>query len=558
MAIVTWNHLFAVNRWLVVFFTLAVFLFAITQFSNANTHLAQLQKVGNHLDDSRLTNAVRPADSLAEARENIKFAYFHVLPAYYLHEFFEIETQGRRVMAAAILVLSFIYLLFLLVHYRILDKYGLLAFALLFSVAGGAITQALIGLLGLPLLIFISVLLIHALFSFYGRSFSVKNCFTLIAIFSLAILIQYRSILGVCAVAFVLTFGEAFHKPIVIKELLSRTKVLAALLSIPVVIVLCLVLFDPHPELVNPHRGLEDYFFKSSRVNEIWGAVSFYPQKSARLFSDAMALPPVLGEYARASWVTIVLGILFVLGLVSFKGNRVFPLVLFFLVGSLSHIVLNLMSFVPYGNLRYFMPFFIAYPVLTSVGVSKVLNFIGSFPILKRYSFSKVVDLIFVTLILIILFQLYTATSQRNSIVNEGFENGFVAVESALSEKGAGLVLDIWTANSLSKDKRYLLDEHPFVFKSSIKTLNKKIPVEKLENFNEWKKFIKNKKSIVAMTSIPFREKYFGNLFKVANDQFEITYLKRVPIYNFTIFTLRQNPQVLSSSDLDQSAEQDR
>jgi hypothetical protein len=119
------------ERWFFVPITIAVMIFAATQYSNATTHLALQQKPGNHLDDAILTNAVKNADSLREVGEEIKFGYFHVLPAYYLNKTLELGTKGRRVVAAVTLVVSFAYLLVLLINYGILDRYGLLAFILL-------------------------------------------------------------------------------------------------------------------------------------------------------------------------------------------------------------------------------------------------------------------------------------------------------------------------------------------------------------------------------------------------------------------------------------------
>jgi hypothetical protein len=196
-----------------------ILLFAAIQYSNSNTHLTLLQKPGNYHDDSRLTNVVRTADTLDSASEEIKFGNNLVIPAYYLYKFFDTGTNGRRLIAAFIVLSGFIYLLIILARYRVLDKFGLPMFAFLFSISGELTIYTSTGLLAYPLLILLSVGLIHILLRYDGCDLSVHNYLGICTLFTLVVMLNSRSILAVCAVGLALSFGNISQNPVKLSDL---------------------------------------------------------------------------------------------------------------------------------------------------------------------------------------------------------------------------------------------------------------------------------------------------------------------------------------------------
>ena len=116
---------------------LAIVLFSVIHFSDSWTYLNAVQKVGNSLDDARLTNAVVSSSEFSEVKEHINFGNGLTGPAYVLNKFLGVESRGRRILSFLVVLSSFVYLLVVLARYRLLSSAGLLVFARRAGVIGG-------------------------------------------------------------------------------------------------------------------------------------------------------------------------------------------------------------------------------------------------------------------------------------------------------------------------------------------------------------------------------------------------------------------------------------
>lgn len=535
--------------WFILPLLLVTVIFAIIQYSNANTHLTLLQKPGNYHDDSRLTNAVQTADTLEAALKELKWEHTLIVPAYYLNQFFEIGTKGRRIIASFIVLSSLIYLLVILAQYRILDRFGLLFFAFLFSISGGLTIYASTGLLGYPILIFLSVILIHVLLRFDGHSLSIRNYIVICTIFTLAILINNRIILAVCAIGFALTFGELLQSPIKLSGMIASLRRLATLVLVPISVMVLFLYFYAHPELANPYRGPEQYFFTSSYPKTIMGAVSFFGQNSIGLFLAAMNPHPFTIRLAPTAWINSILAIFFLMGFISLRNKKVVYIALFFLAGTLGHIILNLCTLVPYGNLRYFLPFYIAFPLLTSIGVVQVvrvfrnhfLQLIVPASLHRKIRLPVVIYTTTAIVLLLILLRYQHTNGEYNSAMNGKVVQGVSVAMLAEEEGNAEVVLDTWTATTLRADQWDISDDSSYVLETNIKSAWRGILPGKLDDSNKWRAFLLGENSFTAITSVPFSKKYHGKVYETALENFEIVTLPSAPLYHFAKFSRRDD-----------------
>ena len=517
-------------------------IFSVIEYSNTNTHLTLLQKPGNYHDDSRLTNAVRNADSLGGASEDIGFGRGLVIPAYYLYLYFDIETNGRRIIAALIILASFVYLLILLARYQVLDKLGLLFFAFLFSISGGLTIYASTGLLSYPLLIFMSVTLVHILLRYAGCTLSVHNYLVISTIFTLAVLLSSRIILAVCAVGFALSFGNVVWKQAKASSFLSNLRSMVLLLALPITVTMLLLDFITPSELTNPHRALERYFFTSSYPHTLTGAADFFSKNTARLFLTATSPHPFVAIPGPAAWINSLLGVFFLIGLVTSWKKKAFYIAVFFLTGTLAHIILNLGTLVPYGILRYFLPFFIAYPVLTALGISQVSQgFCTLLPKRFRASSATVIYATSVAVIAVMLLQYQFAGAKSNAESRTNFTQGISAAMMAHNKNDTAIVLDVWTVDTLKADQWDIVDDVSYVLNTHIKTAWRRQLPEDQDDLNKWISFLEEQQSFIAITSVAFSKQYYGPLYDAALDQFEITSRPNVPAYHFTEFLNRES-----------------
>lgn len=528
-------------KWQLVPILLITVLFAVTQYSNANTHLSALQKPGNYHDDSRLTNTVREADTLSAAINDIKWGYQLVAPVYYLKHFFNIETNGRRIIASLLVLSSLIYLLIILARYGVLDNIGLLFFAFIFSISGELTIYTSTGLLSYPLLIFISAFLIHVLLRYYGHALSIRDYFTICTVFTLAVLLNSRSILAVCAVGFALSVGLVLQQTFSRSGLLAGMRYITVLLIVPISAVTLLLYLDAPSELANPYRGMQFYFFTSNYPSTILGAFTFFIQNSANLFYSAISPHPFVFGKSFVIWVSAILGFFFLAVFFSFDNKKSFAIVLFFLAGTLSHIILNSATLVPYGNLRYFLPFFVAFPLITAIGITKVTQ-----AVLARLKNDQAAiwphrAYIFVAVMLFaILFRYQYTNNKLNTAMTNNVVNGIATTELAHKNKNTAIVLDVWTVDTLKGDQWGVADDASYVLNTHIKTAWRGQLPEDQDDLEKWRLFLDQNRSFTAITSISFSKKYYGSLYEAASEQFEITSRPNAPAYHFTEFSKRE------------------
>ncbi len=526
----------------IVPFLFITLLFAATQYSNANTHLTLLQQPGNYHDDSRLTNAVRNADTLDSAIEELKFGYNLVMPAYYLYQFFDTGTNGRRLIAAFIVLSGFIYLLILLARYRVLDKFGLLIFAFLFSISGELTVYSSTGLLAYPLLILLSVGLIHILLRYYGCDLSIRNYLGICTLFTLAVILNSRSILAVCAVGFALSFGSIFQNSVRLSDIPANLRRMTILLVAPIAATILMLYINTPAELIKPYRGLQFYFFTSSYPHTIPGAAEFFSYNTVRLFLAAAAPHPLITIPGPASWINSLLGACFLIGLVTSWKKKAFGITLFFLAGTMGHVILNLGTLVPYGNLRYFLPFFIAYPVLTALGISQVSQgFRTLLPKRLKASSSTVIYSVSVVVIAVMLLQYQFASAKNNTKMRTNVTQGISAATMAHEKNDTTIVLDVWTVDTLKADQWDVTDDVSYVLNTHIKTAWRRQLPENQDDLNKWRSFLLEQKSFTAITSVAFSKKYYGPLYDAAAEQFEITIRPNAYAYHFTDFSKRES-----------------
>lgn len=522
------------NYWYTVPLFLIIAVFLAVQYSNANTHLSGVQKQGNYHDDSRLTNAVRGADTLEDVYRVLDWEPVLIAPAYFLYRYFEIETNGRRIISAILVTLSFVYLLVLLAHHGVLDHFGLLVFAFLFSISGELTVYTSTGLLGYPLLVLLSVFLVNILLNYFGQTLSLKSCLAISVVFASIVLINNRAILAVFAVGFTLSSCVLFRKSISIASVYIFIRQSATLLAAPLFVWSVLLFYFAPPELTNPHRGLESYFFTSSHPPTVIGAFNFYVQNSISLFYAAMSPHPLVEIAGGGARIGVFLGVFFLIGLVTSWKSKAFAISLFFLLGSLGHIFLNLITLVPYGNLRYFLPFFITYPVITACGVSYVVQkFRRAVPIHSDPGFSKIIYLACSVAVLAILFRYQTATVRYNEVNEQTVDEGVSYALTEVNNGSATIVTDVWTDETMRADQRIQKGDASFVFNTNFKSAWKNQAANELDDISQWRAFLLDQNEFSTITSIPFSKEYFGEFYSAALEQFEIQSLPGTRRYFF-------------------------
>jgi hypothetical protein len=520
---------------------LIVLLFAGTQYSNANAYLSAFQKVGNSLDDARLTVAVRSSDSFSEVGEKIKFGARLTIPSYYLNKFFGIESKGRRIISSSIVLAGFIYLLLILGRYGVLDRFGLLFFAFLFSISGELSVYTSTGLIGYPLNITLSAVLLHILLANFDRPPSRKHYFLAILGFTVLAYLNFRTIIGVYAVAIILCFGDVFRNRFNFEFVLRRSLRMIILVLLPTIVTLYVLFVDIPRELLNPYRGLWLYFFHSDYPQTLIGAVSFFTHESVNLFKAAIYPHPFLFRPEQLPWVNYVLGFFFLIGaLASWKNKYGNCVVLFLAAGACGYVILNLASLVPYGNLRYFLTFFVAIPIIVAMGASQIVRSLLSIVPSGKLETQNIISVLSAGIFLVILSLYFQKTLNRNNLNNGIVEQGVAIAGFEKDAHDSKVVLDVWTVDIMQADHTELALADAYLLKTNIKTSWKKSLPEELDNVTRWQQEILNEKSLTMITSMPFTKHHYGTLFDVAKERFDIVKRSRHRTYNFTFLEIME------------------
>jgi hypothetical protein len=521
--------------------TLIVLLFAGTQYSNANAYLSAFQKVGNSLDDARLTVAVRSSGSFSEVREKIKFGASLTIPSYYLNKFFGIESKGRRIISSSIVVVGSIYLLIILGRYGVLDRLGMLFFAFLFTVSGELSVYTSTGLISYPLNITLSAVLLHILLANFDKPPSKKHYFFAILGFTVLTYLNFRTIIGVYAVALILCFGDIFRNQLNLDFALRRSLRMMTLTLLPTIVTFYLLLVDTPSELLNPYRGLWLYFFHSDYPPTLIGAASFFAHESVNLFKAAIYPHPFLIKPEQLPWVNYILGFCFLIGaLASWKNRYRNCVVLFLAAGVCGHIILNLASLFPYGNLRYFLTFFVAIPIIVAMGASRIVRSLFSIVPGGKLEAQDIFSVLSAGIFLVVLILYFQRTLNRNNLNNGTIEQGVAIASFEKQVHDSKVVLDAWTVDIMKADHTKLTLDDAYLLKTNIKTSWKKLLPKELDDVARWRRHISNEKSLTMITSMPFTNHHYGALFDVAEARFNIVKRSRHRTYNFTFLKLKE------------------
>jgi hypothetical protein len=517
-----------------------VAMFAATQISNANTPITNLQRPGNHLDDARLTNAVRQADSVSQALKSIDFGQRLIVPSYFLDKYFGIGSDGRRFLSALMVIASVVYLLTLVARYRLLKPGGIVFLALLVGLSAELTVYASTGLNTYPTIILLGVCLLHVLLNFENRPLGYRELLFLNIVFVAVTLVFYRTIVAVYAVAFVLSFRDVFERSFSWRSFARRCVKFLALVSASSLITVYTIYVDTPFEFANPHRGLQYYFFEADHAKNPFGFIAFYLNQSINQFWSIVRPHPYIGSIANSAWLQILLLSLLVVGLITSWRKACFGLSMFLLLGVLGHIFLNLATIVPWGNPRYFLPFFMAVPVITAAGAENLVGFASRLMGHRMATAGKVLAFALVFLAILAPAKFLWDTNKRNLRINEIIVGGIAVAVHEHEVRGAGIVVDYWTNEVVRAEHRSLVFDDNYLLNTQLKTKwRNKVPTE-TDDLSAWEAFLADQESITLVTSMPFTAANHGGLFTAATERFNVESRARFRTYNFSVMRAKE------------------
>jgi len=304
------------------------------------------------------------------------------------------------------------------------------------------------------------------------------------------------------------------------------------------------MILDTPPELLNPHRGLDDYFFSSHYERSISGALQFTFEKTQRLYLDALSLHPYVGGgesrriYMFAITACFALGILF-----SFR-NLGRAVVLCLGLGLLGHIVLGFASLVPYGNLRYVLSFFPWFSLVAAIGGAALFEW-GLKPLFRRFAASRDYALaLFLAAGLAVSLTYMTKALVHNTQGSKLVSSGVTFALKASRTFKTAIVVDTWTRDTLQGDFPDFPIASAYVLNTQLKTNWAGTDPASVDDVSKWREFVSGQDSIVMITSMPLTPRHYGALYEEAVKSHEITDRKRNRVYNFTILRLKPVPGV--------------
>ncbi len=545
----------------------AVMLLILIAFvSDALVYLHTTQKDGNHLDESRATVALRDSASWEEFSNSLGFGKVLLAWMHTLYNWFGLETYGRRLFSVGLVFLGLLYLFRVLHRHGVFDWKGLLGCAWLLAFSAQVPIYAALGLTTYPLLLLFSMVAIHLVLSGYGRPSPWSVRLIASAIFALFVLQAPRAIVGVYAVAGTLFLGDLLRCKMSTRHALSSGLNLLLLIVPATATMVAIFVFFPIHEFFNPYRSLSLYYGHSGAERSVIGALNFGLERFVSLARSTLAPHPLLFRHAaRTQLAGDLCALAFYIGLfvsLFMRHSRRFPLALFFLLGTGAHLLLSLLDLAPFGELRYFLPFYMCFPLFATLGLYDIFV-LGSHVIMnplavarrarnastaylqawqgrawqpdsdwrgyaiepalwqQRASAIGVVCLFTVLLCFQSAFvhRLYSANSQRTAAMRAGFSR-FYELERT---SNAALVLDRWTACTGRDEYPSLLDRGHYELQTYLKSTWKNQRPEDLDDLTQWAQFLTDHDSVFIITSIPFSEKFHGPLFKEARRHFSVT-----------------------------------
>lgn len=538
-----------------------VFLFVIGQGSGALLPVHDGQHPGNHYDEVRLTAALNSSESFAALRDKMPWGVTLLGWSYLQHHGLGIETTtGRRLFSVALSALALLYLISVLVRHRLLPPSGAFLAGALWAISETTSLYATIGLTPYALLLLYSVILIHTL-SRTDRPLTWTAAGVGGLVFALMTFTIYRTVSGVGAVVASLLIVELMRSRWDMKNYL-RIFGKHVLLGAPCLAsAVAYLYFFPPEEMLAPRRGFHLYFMLSDVPKTLYGAAYFAVDRSRDLFMSALA--PVGGHVGSARVATllgwVLLGFMLTgwLGSLLKPGGRRFALGLAFLIGVSGHLALCFATIIPYGNMRYFLAFAAFFPVFAVLGMvdlSMLLRRIFSI-IMGRWSVagkawslpdpfrpgSRLASGL--TVVVLVGMTGFTAhLIYRNHGIGMRIQQGHDGVAAAYREAPAGLALDAWTAVTLQDGHSAYLERDHHVLKPNMRTQWRGVGSEDLAELTAWENYLGAHDRLIGITSLPFRQRYYGPLFDQAARVFQIHTLGGTRSLHFSTFA-RKSPE---------------
>ncbi len=519
-----------------------VLLFILIQLSNALLPLPPLQKPGNHFDESRLSVMVRTCDDVNALLKDLQWGPSIVYSAYYLNAVFGIGTYGRRVCAVVLVALALVCAGYFCRRRGAFGDWGLLLFGFLFITGAEVSVYATLGLVTYPMLITLSVLFLGMVVRYYGEPIPLHWLWGASLVFALTTYINNVGLVAIYAVACTLFIGEVGKRTWSVKGLLASGARFGVLISLPTLFTLAVILYTRPQELFNPYRSLSLYFFTSDASKDLLGMVSFVVRTFGRLVVSVTALNPKVAGSMVAALSPWVLGGAFMLGLIAslFSSNRVrFSLALFFLFGTIGHIILSFATLLPYGEIRYFLPFFLLYPLFAACGLcdaAKSAQWLCRLtPERVPPSLQRLAAAVFAG-VLIVSTALYAGnTLGKNAQTHHILQHGMNHYFKDTGSPPYALVLDTWTATTIEDEYPGMLKTDHYVLATNLKTAWGLMPKGQ-DRMEDWVKFLEGHKRLYAITSMQFTPKNYEEIFSEAARRFTIATLRETLTYNFIEF----------------------
>lgn len=519
-------------HWVVL--TVLVLLYLAVQLSNAVVHLSPVQHPGNFHDEAQLTLELRRAPSLDAARESLRWGAPGVVWGYALHRGLGLETVGRRVLSALLATVNLAYLGSLLLRRRMLPPPAAILSLVIFAAGTVNAMYGPLGLTSLSLLLLYSTMLLHLLLARYGRRPSWPMVVVVGAVFALLALHAIYSVVALCAAVAALATGEALRVRSSSRAVAASLGRHAAMLAPVVAVAVLWALLSPHEEFSNPRRGFDLYFALSGSPQTLAGLLGFSAQRTFDLAFAALEPNPLILEAPRLVLAAVLAGIgLLAVGLVrslTLPRRPRFGVALCFVLTLAGHLLLSVLTLVPYGNMRYLLPMAAFFPVLAVLGLTDLLALPRSLWLRRREpaaarratagrwgrGAASIASVALLAVPAIYLGKTVPWNLERTRAVRDGFDR----FGSEASEVPTALVLDRWTANTAADLRPRLVETVDYTLEFDLRSRNRGQAPAELASAAGWSELLAEHDSLYLVTSMPFSARYYGELFEAAAEDF--------------------------------------
>lgn len=505
-------------------------LYLAVQLSNAGVPLSSVQHEGNFHDEARLSVEMERSPSLARALERLRWEPPNVAWAYLLHRTFGLGTTGRRVLSLLAACGSLVYLGVVLLRRRLTMPLGTVLCLVLSACSAVHAIYAPLGLTALSLLLLYSTFLLHLLIARYGRAVSWRESALLGVGLALLALHAIYAAVALCAVVVTLAVGEAVRWRGGGRAPARRLAPYAAMLAPLLLVAGAWSLLFPHEELGNPRRSHQLYFQLSDSAQTPLGLVEFAVRRSGAVAVAALEPNPViLGSSWPGRLLAVVAGVFLLVGVgrsLLRPRRRRFAIALSFLLTAAGHLLLSVLTLVPYGEMRYLLPLAVFFPVLAVLGLSDAAT-VARRRWRRRWRRRRTAPawtaVALLGLPVLYLEQAVPWNLERARIVSQGFER--LAAES--SETPTALVLDRWTAVTVGDLQPTLRRTADHVLPLDRRAWERSGVSAPAAALARWRSFLAAQDQVYLVTSMPFDEVHYGELFALAKAGFEVQPLTR-------------------------------